>query len=181
MARSATRRRHPAAQPAAAGEINPKAPCPCGSGRRYKHCHGSGYAPPVTRPFEGLPGEADWVALRELVPAATAPLRTKDGKKFTLASVLPGGTPALVRADGSILLGVQLQTSSEEVCIWTPSRISPFARTRAGVPPGSTLARVTSRPSAVRRLPVAAGTSSRSATQSASPGRPSNGRVTGGA
>ncbi|CAA9262562.1 MAG: hypothetical protein AVDCRST_MAG52-2677, partial [uncultured Blastococcus sp.] len=27
--------------------INPKAPCSCGSGRRYKHCHGSGYAPPV--------------------------------------------------------------------------------------------------------------------------------------
>ena len=33
--------------PAAAAPegINPKAPCPCGSGRRYKHCHGSGYAP----------------------------------------------------------------------------------------------------------------------------------------
>jgi hypothetical protein len=112
MARSATRRRP---SPAAAGEVNPKAPCPCGSGRRYKHCHGSGYAPPVTRPFEGLPGEADWVALRELVPAATAPLRTQDGRELTLASVLPGGTPALVRADGSILLGVQLQTSSDDV------------------------------------------------------------------
>jgi hypothetical protein len=72
-------------------------------------------------------------------------------------------------------------TSSEEVCIWTPSRISPFARTSAGVPPGSTLARVTSRPSVVRSVAVAAGTSSRSATQSASPGSPSNGRVTGGA
>ena len=45
--------------PAAESEgINPKAPCPCGSGRRYKHCHGSGYAPPVIRSFEGLPGEA---------------------------------------------------------------------------------------------------------------------------
>ena len=95
--------------------INPKAPCFCGSGRRYKHCHGSGYAPPVARPFEGLPGEADWVALRELVPAATAPLRTAEGRELTLASVLPGGTPALVRADGRILLGVQLQTSSDDV------------------------------------------------------------------
>src|ERR687893_261439 len=104
-----------ATNPASEGEINPKAPCPCGSGRRYKHCHGSGYAPPVTRPFEGLPGEADWVALRELVPAATAPLRTTAGTELTLASVLPGGTPALVRADGSILLGVQLQTSSDDV------------------------------------------------------------------
>ena len=95
--------------------INPKAPCSCGSGRRYKHCHGSGYAPPVTRPFEGLPGEADWVALRELVPAATATLRTTEGREVTLASVLPGGTPALVRASGEIVLGVQMQTSSDDV------------------------------------------------------------------
>ena len=112
MARTTTRR--PAAAPAA-GEVNPKAPCPCGSGRRYKHCHGSGYAPPVTRPFEGLPGEADWVALRELVPSATVPLRTADGRDVTLASVLPGGSPALVRANGEILLGVQLPTSSDDV------------------------------------------------------------------
>ena len=114
MARSATRRK-PSAPAAASDAPNPKAPCPCGSGRRYKHCHGSGYAPPVTRPFEGLPGEADWVALRELVPAATAKLRTTDGKDVTLASVLPGGSPALVRASGEILLGVQLQTSSDDV------------------------------------------------------------------
>ena len=113
MARSATRRR-PAA-PSAEGGTNPRAPCPCGSGRRYKHCHGSGYAPPVTRPFEGLPGEPDWVALRELVPAATAPLRTAGGREVTLASVLPGGVPALVRTAGEILLGVQLPTSSDDV------------------------------------------------------------------
>ncbi|TFV53801.1 DUF5926 family protein [Blastococcus sp. TF02A_35] len=101
--------------PAATEGINPKAPCPCGSGRRYKHCHGSGYAPPVTRPFEGLPGEADWVALRELVPAATAKLTTADGRQVTLASVLPGGAPALVRANGEILVGAQLATSSDDV------------------------------------------------------------------
>ncbi|HEX2075330.1 MAG TPA: DUF5926 family protein [Geodermatophilus sp.] len=112
MARSATRRRPSAA---AEGGVNPKAPCPCGSGRRYKHCHGSGYAPPVIRPFEGLPGEPHWVALRELVPAATAPLRTSDGREVTLASVLPGGAPALVRASGEILLGVQLPASSDDI------------------------------------------------------------------
>src|SRR5947209_2533633 len=115
MARSATRRRPSAAAPAAEGAVNPKAPCPCGSGRRYKHCHGSSYAPPVTRPFEGLPSEADWVALRELVPAATAKLTTASGRAFTLASVLPGGVPALVRADGEVLLGVQLQHSSDDI------------------------------------------------------------------
>jgi hypothetical protein len=114
MARSATRRR-PAATSAGQGEINPKAPCPCGSGRRYKHCHGSSYAPSVTRPFEGLPGEPDWVALRELVPSATSPLTTTDGRDVTLASVLPGGSPALVRANGEILLGVQLQASSDDI------------------------------------------------------------------
>src|SRR5688572_24274580 len=113
MARSSTRKRSSA--PTATEGVNPKAPCPCGSGRRYKHCHGSGYAPPVTRPFEGLPGEPDWVALRELVPAATATLRTTSGRDVTLASVLPGGTPALVRANGEILLGVQMQTSSDDV------------------------------------------------------------------
>lgn len=52
--------------------------CPCGSGRRYKACHGREASHAVQelvhRPFEGLSGEADWVALRELVPAATVPL-----------------------------------------------------------------------------------------------------------
>ena len=33
-------------------------------------------APFVARPFEGLPGETDWVAMREVVPSATAPRST---------------------------------------------------------------------------------------------------------
>jgi Family of unknown function (DUF5926)/SEC-C motif len=137
MARSATRRRPvpaataPSAQP---GIINPKAPCPCGSGRRYKHCHGSGYAPPVSRPFEGLPGEPHWVALRELVPAATAALKTADGRDVTLASVLPGGVPALVRADGEILLGVQLQTSSDDVSRDLGTALAAALEAPAGAP-----------------------------------------------
>src|SRR2546421_1865675 len=124
------------AAPAAAGPegINPKAPCPCGSGRRYKHCHGSAYAPPVTRPFEGLPGEADWVALRELVPAATAPLKTADGRDVTLASVLPGGVPALVRENGEILLGVQLQTSSDDVSRDLGTALAAALEAPAGAP-----------------------------------------------
>src|SRR5918997_2181268 len=132
MARSATRKR-PAA-PAAGTGVNPKAPCPCGSGRRYKHCHGSGYAPPVTRPFEGLPGEAHWVALRELVPAATAPLRTADGRAVTLATVLPGGAPALVRANGEILLGVQLQGSSDDVSRDLGTALAAALEAPAGAP-----------------------------------------------
>src|SRR3954465_1585977 len=121
--------------PAAAPEgTNPKAPCPCGSGRRYKHCHGSGYAPPVTRPFEGLPGEADWVALRELVPAATAQLRTTDGRDVTLASVLPGGSSALVRANGEILLGVQMQASSDDVSRDIGTALAAALESPAGTP-----------------------------------------------
>jgi hypothetical protein len=114
--------------------INPKAPCPCGSGRRYKHCHGSGYAPPVTRPFEGLPGETDWVAIRELVPSATATIRTTDGRDVMLASVLPGGTPALVRANGEILLGVQLQTSSDDVSRDIGTALAAALESPAGTP-----------------------------------------------
>ncbi|MQA34908.1 DUF5926 family protein [Modestobacter roseus] len=133
MARSASRSR-PAAAPAADGEINPKAPCPCGSGRRYKHCHGSGYAAPVRRPFEGLAGEADWVALRELVPAATGKLRTTDGRDVTLASVLPGGTPALVRANEEILLGVQLPTSSDDVSRDLGTALAAALQAPAGAP-----------------------------------------------
>jgi hypothetical protein len=56
--------------------VSGREPCPCGSGRRYKACHGrdAGQAAEqfVARPFEGLPGECDWVAMREIVPAATA-------------------------------------------------------------------------------------------------------------
>ncbi|TKJ23449.1 DUF5926 family protein [Blastococcus sp. CCUG 61487] len=121
--------------PAAAPEgVNPKAPCPCGSGRRYKHCHGSGYAPPVIRSFEGLPGEADWVALRELVPAATAKLRTTDGRDVTLASVLPGGTPALVRSDGEIMIGVQLHATSDDVSRDIGTALAAALEAPAGAP-----------------------------------------------
>jgi hypothetical protein len=132
MARSATRRR--SAPVATDGEINPKAPCPCGSGRRYKHCHGSGYAPPVSRPFEGLSGEPHWVALRELVPAATAPLQTAEGRDVTLASVLPGGVPALVRANGEIVLGVQLQASSDDVSRDLGTALAAALEAPAGAP-----------------------------------------------
>ena len=120
--------------PATPEGINPKAPCSCGSGRRYKHCHGSGYAPAVTRPFEGLPGEPDWVALRELVPAATAKLRSADGRDLTLASVLPGGAPALVRANGEILVGAQLATSSDDVSRDLGTAVAAALQAPAGAP-----------------------------------------------
>ncbi|MFF7340685.1 DUF5926 family protein [Streptomyces sp. NPDC008163] len=104
--------------------VGAREPCPCGSGRRYKACHGRAAAQAVTelvqRPFEGLAGECDWVALRELVPAATAPLTLKGGlpegvPSVTLATVLPMAWPALRRDDGSVLLALQNDTSSGDL------------------------------------------------------------------
>jgi hypothetical protein len=70
----------------------------------------------VARPFAGLAGECDWVALRELVPAATAPLRLATGdREVVLATVLPLALPAIVRADGQVLLGLQVQARSGDV------------------------------------------------------------------
>jgi hypothetical protein len=95
------------------GVPGPRQPCPCGSGRRYKACHGSGAGAPsvfVARPFAGLASEADIVALREFVPAATAPLPLTDSDRAVLlCSLLPGASPALVREDGTIWLGLQVQ------------------------------------------------------------------------
>jgi len=66
-----------------------------------------------------LTGEADWIALRELVSAATAPLTLSDSayadRSVTLATVLPQLAPALVRENGTILLGLQLVASSDDI------------------------------------------------------------------
>ena len=104
--------------------VGAREPCPCGSGRRYKACHGRAAAHAATalvhRPFEGLPGEGDWVALRELVPAATVELKLKESlpegvPSVTLATVLPMAWPALRREDGSVLLGLQNDTPSGDI------------------------------------------------------------------
>lgn len=101
---------------APAGE-NPRRPCPCGSGKRYKACHGAGDDVIVTRPFEGLAAECDLVALREFLPSATAPLPLKKPGEHavTLASVLPGASATLVRPGGEVLVGMQVQTRSGDL------------------------------------------------------------------
>jgi len=101
------------ATPRAAGEVGPREPCPCGSGRRYKACHGSPAGAPAVwsaRPFAGLSGECDVIAMREFVPAATAPVRLKGSdREVLLCTLLPGAAPALVREDGAVWLGLQVQ------------------------------------------------------------------------
>jgi len=76
-------------------------------------------APFIARPFEGLPGETDWVALREILPAATATVRFAKGKApegapegATVATVLPLAWPGLHRADGTVFIGTQSGSAS---------------------------------------------------------------------
>lgn len=118
--------RKPATRSAVATEDLPvvgmREPCPCGSGKRYKQCHGrkvhADEAGLVPRPYEGLPGEADWVAMRELVPAATATARLTDeygGEEVTIATLLPGAWQALRRNDGKLFVGLQTAASSADL------------------------------------------------------------------
>ena len=97
-----------------AGEVGPRQPCPCGSGKRYKACHGApgGGQVFVKRPFEGLASETDVVAMRELVPAATAALTLKGehaDRVVKLCTLLPMAAPAMVRDSGEVWLGLQVQ------------------------------------------------------------------------
>jgi hypothetical protein len=76
----------------------------------------------VPRPFEGLTDEPEWIALRELVPAATAPLTlipdlvAQFGERpVTLATVLPMAWPAMTKPDGRIYVGLQRHVQSGDV------------------------------------------------------------------
>ncbi|KGM11173.1 DUF5926 family protein [Cellulomonas bogoriensis] len=69
----------------------------------------------VLRPFEGLPGEPDWVAMREVVPAATGTARTTaehGARDVVVATVLPMGWPALHRNDGTLMVALQQHAGS---------------------------------------------------------------------
>ncbi|MEU2079135.1 DUF5926 family protein [Streptomyces sp. NPDC056202] len=123
--------------------VGAREPCPCGSGRRYKACHGRAAAHAVTelvqRPFEGLAGECDWVALRELVPAATVPLTLKGGlpegvPSVTLATVLPMAWPALRRDDGSVLLALQNDSTSGDLARDLADTLQRALETEPGTP-----------------------------------------------
>lgn len=111
--RSRVKARSVEGTPRAEGEVGPREPCPCGSGRRYKACHGNPAGAPAAwsaRPFAGLTGECDVIAMREFVPSATAPLHLKGSdREVLLCTLLPGAAPALVRENGAVWLGLQVQ------------------------------------------------------------------------
>lgn len=99
--------------------VGQREPCPCGSGKRYKNCHGrsrEGSAVAlVERPFAGLANEPDWVALREVVPAATATVRTMPeygSREVVIATLLPMMWSALHREDGTLIVALQTSTHS---------------------------------------------------------------------
>jgi Family of unknown function (DUF5926) len=76
----------------------------------------------VPRPFAGLVDEAEWVALRELVPAASAPLRLASSvaerfgdRPVLLATVLPMAWPAMTKPDGRVFIGLQRHVQSGDV------------------------------------------------------------------
>jgi hypothetical protein len=64
--------------------------------------------PFVARTFEGLPGECDLIAMREMVPSATATVRlTGSDRVVRICSLLPGASAGIVRPDGEIWVGLQ--------------------------------------------------------------------------
>ncbi|WP_277676218.1 DUF5926 family protein [Saccharopolyspora rectivirgula] len=105
-------------QPASGAAVKPRQPCPCGSGKRYKNCHGAAGGAAdviVVRPFEGLAAECELVALREFVPSATARLPLREGGEVTVATVLPLAAAALRRTDDRAFVGLQVQTHSGDI------------------------------------------------------------------
>jgi hypothetical protein len=79
-------------------------------------------APFVRRPFEGLAGETEWVALREILPAATGQVSLRSDAAVDLpadaprdamiATVLPMAWPALHRQGGSVMVATQTGPAS---------------------------------------------------------------------
>jgi Family of unknown function (DUF5926) len=102
-------------------------------------------APFVARPFEGMPGETDWVAMREILPAATAtvrfaPDRAPEGApdEVTVATVLPMAWPGLHRADGALLIGTQSGSVSGDASRDLATSLLAAASAEQGTPIAST-------------------------------------------
>ena len=146
-------------------------------------------APFERRPFEGLAGETDWVALREILPAATAvvtvrPEHVPEGapSEVTVATVLPLAWPGLHRADGAVLIGTQSGNASGDASRDLAGQLLAATRRRAGHPvsrpPQATadsprLQDVLDRRRARSRSPCTRASTSGSAARSSRPRAPS--------
>jgi hypothetical protein len=90
--------------------------------------------PFVARTFEGLPGEVDWIALREFVPAGTADVTLTDGSTVRVCSLLPGAGAGLVRSDGQVWLGLQVEHNFGDISRDLAHVLELAAETEPGTP-----------------------------------------------
>jgi len=98
-------------------------------------------APFVARPFEGLTGETDWVAIREVVPAATATVTfaagavAVDGPKTAIvATVLPAAWSGLRRTDGEVMVALQSGSTTGDASRDIASVLLATAAAEVGTP-----------------------------------------------
>jgi hypothetical protein len=127
--------------PADLVDVGPREPCPCGSGKRFKQCHGKDRAQAadtfVVRPFEGLPSECDLIAFREIVPSGSVQVELvgdNAGKTVNLVTLLPMAMPGLVRDDETIWIGMQTHASSGDPSRDLGHAITAALRTEPGNP-----------------------------------------------
>ena len=90
--------------------------------------------PFVARTFGGLPGEGDWIALREFVPSGTATVTLADGGQVLVCSLLPGGGAGIRRPDGETWLGLQVQHNFGDISRDLASIIETARETEPGNP-----------------------------------------------
>ena len=129
--------------------VGAREPCPCGSGRRYKACHGRAAAQ-AAEPTGAAARSRAWPAsatgsrCARSCPAATAPLRCWPASTPTAESPSPPCCrwpgPALVRADGSSCSsGCRCPAAPATPAATSPTRSSarwPPSRARRSPPTG---------------------------------------------
>ena len=111
----------------------------------------AGPAPFVARPFEGLTGETDWAAMREVVPAATATVTFAAGivaadrpQTATVATMLPLAWSGLRRIDGAVMVALQSGSTTGDASRDVAQVLLATVAAEPGVPlPSSPLAKPT--------------------------------------
>ncbi len=98
-------------------------------------------APFVGRPFEGLIGETDWVAIREVIPAATATVTFAEGvvaadgpQRAIVATVLPLTWSGLRRTDGAVMVALQSGSTTGDASRDVAQVLLSTAAAQAGTP-----------------------------------------------
>ncbi|MDY5855234.1 MAG: DUF5926 family protein [Arcanobacterium sp.] len=82
--------------------------------------------PYVDRPFEGLPCEVQLVAMREILPSATLPVRTNaeyGERDVLLVTMLPEMVGALRRSDGVLMVAVRTVLNSGDASLDIADRL----------------------------------------------------------